>query len=171
MHLHALTAAPRTPQNRRAAHVCNLLNYVQSNETLTAICVVYRFFEEAHMPKCDIFDMPQPIVYKARGAPFGNSVHTAATIMTDHHNVLYAQCFDSILQYRETIKVGVNDDIGDVSMNEYFARIETNDLVCGHPTIRAPDPQVPRRLLSRQTREKFGILAQPVFGPSPIVAK
>jgi hypothetical protein len=48
----------------------------------------------------------------------------------------------------------VDDEVGDVAMDEQFARPQADDLVGGHPTVCTADPEVLGRLLSGQRFEE-----------------
>jgi hypothetical protein len=47
----------------------------------------------------------------------------------------------------------MDDDVGDVAMDEQLARIEVDELVRGNAAVGAADPQVLRRLLLRAGEE------------------
>ena len=44
----------------------------------------------------------------------------------------------------------MNDQIGDVAMDEHLTRCEANDLIGRHATVSTADPQILRRLQCEQ---------------------
>jgi hypothetical protein len=63
----------------------------------------------------------------------------------------------------------VHNDISNVAVNKHFAGYQTDNLVCGHPTVRTTDPEVMRRLLSRQTPKEIRILPSHVSSPAAVI--
>src|SRR5207244_4545802 len=63
----------------------------------------------------------------------------------------------------------MNDDIGDVAMDEHLPRRQADNLVRGHAAIRAADPQMLRRLLRHQAGEKARVVASHLLGPGTVV--
>jgi hypothetical protein len=68
-----------------------------------------------------------------------------------------AQHVDRVLQDRQAVEVGMDDDVGDIAVYEQLARPEADDLVRGDAAVRTADPQVPWRLLLGQRLEEGGI--------------
>ena len=69
--------------------------------------------------------------------------------MPAHDHVVDRQHVGGILQNREAVDVRVDNDVGDVAVDEELARQQTDDFVCEDPAVRAADPQASRRLLPR----------------------
>jgi hypothetical protein len=51
------------------------------------------------------------------------------------------------LDHRQAVEVRVDDDVGDVAVDEQLARIEVDQLVGGNAAVGTADPQVFRSLL------------------------
>ena len=83
--------------------------------------------------------------------------------MTDFQHV------DGELQHRQAIEISVDHHVGDVAVHEHFARRQTNDLVGGHATVGAADPQILGRLLGGQSQKKLGLLSSDFSRPRAIV--
>jgi len=49
--------------------------------------------------------------------------------------VLDLEDVHGVLKHRETVHVRVNDQVGDVAMDEQLAGQQSNDLVSGHPAV------------------------------------
>jgi hypothetical protein len=89
--------------------------------------------------------------------------------MADHHDVLYAQLADRVLDNSQAIPVGVVDDIGDIAVDEYLAGHEVDDLIGGDTAVRASDPEELGRLLRCKLAEETGVIVLHPVRPSPIV--
>jgi hypothetical protein len=89
--------------------------------------------------------------------------------MADHHDVLYTQLADRVLDDRQAISVGVVDDIGDIAMDEDLAGHEVDDLIGGDAAVRASDPEEFGRLLCGKLAEETGVIVLHPVRPSPIV--
>jgi hypothetical protein len=63
----------------------------------------------------------------------------------------------------------VHHHVGDVAVDEHFARREADDLVGGDARIGAADPEILRRLLVREAREVFRVVGHRGTRPPAIV--
>ena len=79
--------------------------------------------------------MAQPIVGKTDPLATKGGAHTGATVVADNHDVLHLEHIDGELDYRETVEVGVDNDIGDIAMNEQFTGKQPHDLIGRHTTV------------------------------------
>ena len=77
-------------------------------------------------------------------------LHPAAAVVAADDDVPHLQNVHGVLHDRQAVEVRVDDDVGDVAVDEHLARREVNQLRRGHARVRAPDPQVLRRLLPRR---------------------
>ena len=80
-----------------------------------------------------------------------------------------AQDVDGELDDREAVQVGVDDDVGDVAVDEHLAGQQADDLVGRHAAVGAADPEVLRRLLAGQPAEELGVLPGHLGGPGAVV--
>ncbi|GMV55846.1 MAG: hypothetical protein AMXMBFR6_16510 [Betaproteobacteria bacterium] len=94
------------------------------------------------MPRAHIMNMLQPVVRQTdlRAREYG--LDTATTVMTYDHDVPDLQHIDGELDDRQAVQITVHNEIGDVSMHEYLAGRQPDDLVGGYPTVRTPNPEV-----------------------------
>ena len=63
----------------------------------------------------------------------------------------------------------MDHQVGDVSVDEQFARQEADDFVGRHAAIRAADPEIARRLLFGKLLEEIGILPANAFRPGLVI--
>lgn len=100
-------------------------------------------------------DVLQPLVDQTMAFIFKRGAHAAATIMPANDDVPNAQNVDGELEHRETIQVGMNDQVRDVAMDKDFARWQADNLVRGHAAVGASDPEILRRLLVSEALEEM----------------
>ena len=117
----------------------------------------------------NVFDVAQPIVAQSEPVAPQRRLHAAATVMSADNHVLDLEDFDRELHDRQTIQVVVDDEIGDVAVDEQFARRQPNDLIRGHAAVRATNPQIFRRLLTRQFAKKFRVVLPDPAGPGFVI--
>ena len=69
-----------------------------------------------------VLDVAQPVVGESDAITAQHGAHAAATVVSDHHDVLNFQNIHGVLKHGEAVKVGVTDNVRDVAMHEYFSR-------------------------------------------------
>ena len=69
-----------------------------------------------------IVHMTQPQIDHANPGAFQRGLDAATAIMADDHDVLDLQYIDGVLDHRQTVQVGVHDDVGNIAMDKNFAR-------------------------------------------------
>src|SRR5262249_19110456 len=69
----------------------------------------------------------------------------------------------------QAVQVRVNDDVGNIAMDEHLPGQQADDLVRRHTAIGAADPEVARDLLANQAFEELGVLPYHLGGPCPIL--
>ena len=116
----------------------------------------------------DVLHVPQPVVDEAVRRVLERRPDAAAAVMADDDDVLDLQDVDCVLEHREAVEVGVDDDIRDVPVNEQLARREVDDLVRRHAAVGASDPQIARRLLCGERPEEAGPARFDVRGPGAV---
>jgi hypothetical protein len=79
------------------------------------------------------------------------------------------QHVDRELENRQTVKVGVDDEIRDVAVHEELAGKQSDDLVRRHAAVGAADPEEFGRLLGAQTLEEPGRFRHHPLGPGTVV--
>jgi hypothetical protein len=87
-----------------------------------------------------ILHVTQPIVGQSGRASLRHGLYSTTAVVADHHDRLDLQNLHGELQYRQAVEIGVNLEIGHVSMDKHLARQEAEDLVRGNPTVGAADP-------------------------------
>ena len=92
----------------------------------------------------------------------------ATAIVANHQDMFDLQYFDGELQYRQTVKIRVDNHVGHVPVNKKLPRQKIDDLVGGHAAVCATNPQVFRCLLIRQAGKKLRILGLDTVCPGPV---
>ena len=88
----------------------------------------------------------QPVIDEAEAQITVCGLDATVAIVTDDENVLYTQRIDPVLQYRQAVEVAVDHLIGDVAVDEDFARQQACDLVGRYARVGTADPQILRFL-------------------------
>src|SRR5690606_994007 len=97
-----------------------------------------------------VADVADPVVGQAHALAVQRGAHAAATVMSNHEDVLDLEHVDGELDHGHAIKIGVYHYVGDVAVDKYLARGKVHDLVGWNPRIGTADPQVLGCLLLRQ---------------------
>ena len=105
-----------------------------------------------------VFDIAQPVIDQAKLSVLASGANTAAAIVPANDNVRYLQYFHPVLENRQTVEIGADYEIGDVSMYEYFTRSQSENLVGGNAAVGATDPKKLRGLDRREPPKIIGII-------------
>ena len=81
------------------------------------------------MPVANVLDVAQPVVGEADAAVLERGDDAAALRMADDDDVLDLEHVGRELDHRQAVEVGVDDDVGDVAVDEQLARREVDQLV------------------------------------------
>jgi len=153
------------------AHVHHLVHGVELAQAVGALGRVGEALQAIDVAVAHVLDVAQPVVGEAGLVVVHRRLHAAAAVVAHDEDVLHAQDLDRVVDDRECVEIGMHDDVGDVAMHEDLARREPDHLVRRHPAVGAADPQVFRRLLLDQAREKLGVLGVHAFRPVLVVGE
>jgi hypothetical protein len=106
---------------------------------------------------------------KAEPVAAQHGLHAATAVVPADDDVAHLQNIHGELHGGQAVQVGMNDEIGDVPVNEQLAGQQTDNLISRHPAVRAADPQELRRLLPRKLLKKLRVLLPDAFGPGLVV--
>jgi hypothetical protein len=84
-------------------------------------------------------------------------------------DVLDFQDIDGILHHRQTVEVGVDHQVGDVTMHKQFARLQAGESLSGNAAVRTANPQKARFLRLRQFLKKPGSSSTSIFDHSALL--
>ncbi len=118
-----------------------------------------------------VLHVAEPVVAQAQSGVLQRRPHAAAAVVPGDDDVPHLEHIHRELEDRETVEIGVHDQVGDVPMHEQLARIEADDLVGRDPAVGAADPEVCGGVLRRQAGEELGVLLPPRGGPRAVVGK
>ena len=96
-------------------------------------------------------------------------MHAATSIMPHDEDVFHPNHIHGELHHGEAVEVGMGHHVGDIAMDENFAWQQTDDLIRRHARIAASDPQILRRLLSREGAEETRLARFDGFSPGAIL--
>jgi hypothetical protein len=119
----------------------------------------------------DVLHVAQPVICEAKFEILHRSLDTAAAIVAADNYVTDLQQIYCELQHRQAIEVSVDNYVGDISVDEQFARGEADELSWRYATVRTTNPQVVGRLLLGQGGKKSRIVGPDALRPGPIILK
>src|SRR6185436_14902862 len=93
----------------------------------------------------------------------------ATPVMATDDDVLDLQNVHGVLEHRQAVEVGVDDEVGDVAVDEQLARQEAHDFIRRNAAVGAADPEVSRGLLLRQRREEARVAGGDPGSPGAVV--
>jgi hypothetical protein len=159
---------PGIVNDSRLADVYNLLDDVQFAQPIVSLIEFGQPIYLDAMLHMHVLHVSEPVVDQAQPVVSQSGQNSAAAVVAADDHVLDAQYIHGVLQDRETIQVGMNDDVGDIAMDEHFARQHAHDLIRRHPTVGAADPEMRRNLLSAQALEKLRVAPRHLGRPLPV---
>ena len=148
MHGQLLTPFPGIPRNGGLADISHLLNDVELTKAIRSLGVASQDFQMLLMLLSHILHMSQPIVAQAKAIAPERCLHSAASVVTTDDDVANFQDIHSKLHHRQTIEIRVHHEIGNIAVDEQLPGQQPNNLIGGHSTVRAANPQVAGPLLS-----------------------
>jgi hypothetical protein len=81
----------------------------------------------------------------------------AASVVAYDDDMLHLENLDGELKGGGEVGIVRDRQVGNVAVNEHFARVEIDDFGRRHTAVRAPYPKVAWPLLADETTEKTGI--------------
>ena len=166
-----LATRPSVLDDGGLADVGDLFDDVEFAEPIGAGGVVGQIAQTAFVFLAHVLDVAKPVVGQPDAFTAQYGADAAATVVSDDHDVFHAEDIDRVLYDRETIQIGVNNDVGDVTVDEDLAWQQADDFVGRHATVGAADPEVLRILLAREFLKKLRIAVFDCAGPSPVLGK
>lgn len=164
-----LTAFPGVLDDRRAADAAHLFDYIQLAEPVQPIDGVVDAREIRFMTVHHVLHVTQPVVDQAKAKILHRRIDAATAVVAADDHVADFQYIDGKLQDRQTIKVGVDDYVGDVAMDEQVPGRKADELRRGHAAVGTANPKMARRLLPAHRLKEFRITGLDTFGPRAIV--
>ena len=165
-----LVAVPGVLDDGGLGDVDDLLDDVQFAEAVGA-ALFGEGLEVEGVLEADVLDVAQPVVGEADAALEEGGGDAGAAVVADDEDVFDAEDIDAELEAGEAVEVGVDDDVGDVAVDEEFAGAEIDDLIGGHAGVGAADPEELRGLLLGEAGEEFGVVGVDLGGPAAVVGE
>ena len=91
--------------------------------------------------------------------------------MAADDDVLNLEGLDGVLDDGKAVEVGMDDDVGDVAVDEELAREEADDLVGRDAAVGAADPEILGALLPGKGLEESRLGAAHVLGPGSVLVE
>src|SRR5690606_26493356 len=116
----------------------------------------------------DVLQVAQPVVAEPDAVAPEGGADAAAPVVAADDNVFDLENADGEMEDREAVEVRVDDEVGDVAVDEHFAREQAGDFGGRDPAVGTSDPEVLRRLLLRQAMEEIRVAPDDVGGPAAV---
>ena len=171
VHRELLPAAPRVLHDGGLADVGDLLDHVELAQPIDARRHVVDRGDARVVLRLHVLDVAQPVVGEAHALVPQRRRDAAAAVVAADDDVPHLQHVHRELHHRKAIEIAVDDDIGDVAMDEELAGKKAHDLVGGHAAVGASDPQILGPLLAREPGEEFRIVAAQALRPGAVVVE
>ncbi len=165
----ALSARPGIADDGGLANIGGLFDDVQLAQAAVLVVFVFEGLELRLVLAANVLHVAQPVVDETQPVVAQCGEDTAAAVVPADDDVLDAQDLDGKLNRGKAVEIGVDDDVGDVAMDEHLAGQEADNLVGRHPAVGATDPQIARGLLSDQPLEELRIVPDHVGRPGLVI--
>ena len=116
------------------AKVVNLLHHIQFTQRIKA-ALFGHFPQQRAVLKPDIANMQQPVVDKAKLGIFNRRLHAAAAVVAADDDVFNFQYVDRVLHDGKTVQIGMNHQVGDVTVYKQLARFQAGQTFSGDAAI------------------------------------
>ncbi len=165
MHGQLLAALPGVLHDRRLRRVDDLLDHVQLAQAVRARARGQGVAQVAAMLLLHVLHMAQPVVGQADALVDHGRMHARAAVVAANDHVLDLEHVDGELQHRQAVEVRMDDDVGDVAVDEQLAGRQAQQFIRRHAAVGTADPQVLGRLLRGQRAEERWVLGHHGTGP------
>ena len=140
------------------AHIGNLLDNVEFDQSSPLLVIVFDFVELGGVESIDIFDVTEPVVDHPVSLTGESGFHASTLVVSAYDNVFNLQDVDGVFHDTQAVHVGVNDDVGNVSVNEDLSGQGACNLVGRDSAVGAAYPKNLGRLSFREIFKKVGIV-------------
>jgi hypothetical protein len=164
-----LVPCPGVDNDTGSGDVDYLFDDVQFTETIEPKPSRGKCGQKFTMFVSHIMHVFQPYVAQANAAIIESRFNSSASQMAANNDVLHLQYVHCVLDDRKTIRIVKNDNIRNITMNEQFARQQSDNFVRGNPAVCTTDPEIFWRLLAGKTVEEFRICRCHFGNPPAIV--
>ncbi len=152
-----LLAFPCVMHDGGLADVGDLFDDIQFAEPVVP-CRFRQSIEMGVVLVLNVADIAELVIGESQPLTPQYGLHAAAAVMPAHDDMAHAQKVHRELQYRQTVHVAVDHDIGNVTVYEDFSWQQSGHGIGRHAAVRTTDPKIFRRLLFGQLVEELRIL-------------
>lgn len=149
----------------------DLLDDVEFAETVAAGRIVGAAVEFVAVFAADVIDILEPGMGEADGMAVEDGADAGTAVVTADDDVADFEDVDGEMEGGKAVEVAGGHDVGDVAVDEHFARKEAGDLIRRDSAIAAADPEVGRSLLAGEFFEEGGVVGTDLIGPGPVVSE
>jgi hypothetical protein len=147
----------------------SLFDHVQFAESIQSFTFVSNDFQDGIVFVPNVTDVPQPVVNQTQMVIFTGSFDAATTVMTTNDYVFDFEDGNREFNYAQTIEIGMDNNVGNISVNKNLTGHQAHDLIRRDATIGTSDPQKFWLLFFGQFGEKVRVILAYFFSPTSIV--
>ncbi len=148
------------PARRRSARTAGRADVRRDSEASSSLVLL-----------ADVHHVAQPVVDQPVTRSLERCPDTAAAVVAAHDHVLHGEDVDRVLQHRQAVEVGVDDDVRDVAVDEHARPARdrrSRSPARGCPSSRSTGTRAPG---ARRARRRSGGRAPPSRRPTPCFAR
>ena len=152
-----LFVPPRILNNRSLCEVKHLFLNVFLYKPVPSLLFILDGVKLSLMITINILNNSNPVVDYTYGAAVHSCLHTSAAIVTANNNMAYFESVYGEIKNTKQVQISVHDHVRDVSVNEDFTWLGTDNDVSGDSAVRAPNPKNRWSLSLRLFEEKLWV--------------
>src|SRR6516225_6711796 len=132
--------------------------YIEFNQAVCPEFSIPDGFQFIPVKPVDVLDIAQPHIKNLFEVMVTHcGLDAATTVMAADDHMVYFKVTDGILQDTEQVYIRMNDQVGNIAVNENLTRLGTRNFIGRNPAVAATDPQELRSLKVGQALKIFGI--------------
>jgi hypothetical protein len=117
----------------------------------------------------DIADVQQPVINQSQFRVFNRRLHAAAAVVAANDDVLDFQNVNGILNHRKAVEIGVNHQVGDITVNKQFSWLKAGQTFRRHAAVGTSNPEKARVLRLCEFSKNPGSSSTSIFDHSALL--
>src|SRR5262249_10010825 len=128
MHCQRLLARPRVSHDGRLTDVDYLLDDIQLAQTTVPLRLALQPGQSRLVLAVHVLNVAEPVVYQSQLVVAQGGEHATAAVMPANDDVLHTEHVYRKLDRGQAVQVRVNNDVGNIAMDEHLAGQQADDL-------------------------------------------
>lgn len=115
---------------------------VQFNQSVVLCVLIRNFVEFGFVQTVHIADISQPWIENSQVGRTHGGFDASAVVVAANNDVLDVEMPDRVIDNAHDVEITVRHEVGNVAVNENFARLEPHDFVGWYTAVAAPDVSI-----------------------------